>query len=167
MTMSTEPDNFEPLRRLLALKRHEQPPPGYFEQLSSEIHARLLTGEHRQTDWWQELGDEASWLQRFWAALSAKPALAGAFGLVVCSLVLTGIYYSQETQMLTTAASPTVETWKPEPQTHPLVLSDSSPAKTDVSSSSTNPVLNTGPSLFDQIGVVGRPATVNFSPGGN
>jgi hypothetical protein len=165
--MSTEPENFDALRRLLALKRHEQPPPGYYEQLSSEIRARLRTGEHQQTDWWQELGEEASWLQQLWVALSAKPALAGAFGVVICSLVLTGIFYSQGTEPATVAVVPTVETWKPGPHTPALALNEPAAAKTAVSSSSTNPVPNAGPSLFDQIGLVGQPASVSFSPGGN
>ncbi|MGA2863660.1 MAG: hypothetical protein ABSF95_04145 [Verrucomicrobiota bacterium] len=93
--MHPEPENFEPLRRLLAWKRHEQPPPGFFDDFSRRVIVRIKTGD---------LGDEAvgvgqlfweaPWFQRFWTALERKPALAGAFGLSVCGLLLAGIICS-------------------------------------------------------------------------
>src|ERR1043165_4148165 len=95
--MSREMENFESLQKLLKVKRCEQPPPGYFEQFSSEVMARLRAGEHEQKDLWREMGDEASWLQRLWMTLDARPALAGAFGVLVCGVVLSGIYYAQKT----------------------------------------------------------------------
>jgi hypothetical protein len=93
--MNSEPENFEPLRRLLMLKRHEQPPPGFFDDFSRRVILRIQAGE---------AGDEAvaigrmfwktPWLQRFLNALEQKPALAGAFSLGVCGLLLAGLLCS-------------------------------------------------------------------------
>jgi hypothetical protein len=93
--MNSEPENFEQLRRLLIVKRHEQPPPGFFDDFSRRVIARIEAGE------W---GDQAvglgrmfwktPWLQRWLSALEEKPALAGAFSLSVCGLLLAGIICS-------------------------------------------------------------------------
>ena len=96
--MSPIPDDFEQLRRLLALKRHEQPPPGYFHGFSRQVIVRIKAGE---------LGDPvevAGWsfgggslLQRIWATLDARPVLAGAFGVAVCGFFVVGALLSDNT----------------------------------------------------------------------
>jgi hypothetical protein len=94
--MNPEQDNSKQLQRLLALKRHEQPPPGYFENFSGQIIARLQAGERSAPDsFWEWLSLEASWLHKLWVALETKPVFAGAFGAGVCGLLLAGVLYSQ------------------------------------------------------------------------
>ena len=94
--MNTAPEEFEQLRKLLKLKRYEQPPPGYFNDFSSRIINHLENPVPHQGAW-ANLGQEAPWLQRFFARLEGSPMVAGVFGVVICSLLLGGIVYSQYT----------------------------------------------------------------------
>ena len=112
------------------------------------MRARLRGGEHLKTDLWEQLGEEASWIQRFWAALAGKPALATACGVAVCGLVLTGVYFSQDPTMESNFAQ----------QNQPAF------ATLPPQNSSTNPaVALPGTTLFDQL--QNQPvAPVNFAP---
>ena len=89
MSMYPDPENFDQLRRLLALKRHEEPPPGYFHHFSGQVIARICAGEHADTAW--GLLWDAPWPQRLWAALEARPVLAGSVGVACCALLLTSV----------------------------------------------------------------------------
>lgn len=94
--MSAEQENFDQLRKLLALKRHEQPPPGYFHHFSQEVIARIRAGDHLEAAGFRDrLGWDAPWLERFWNFLESRPAFAGAFGLAVCGLLFAGIFYAE------------------------------------------------------------------------
>jgi hypothetical protein len=95
--MNTRPhqDDFTRLRRLLALKRHEQPPPGYFDNLHREVIADLRAGAGVQSATDADFLSEAPWIQWVWRVLQGKPILAGAFGVAICSLVISGLYYSE------------------------------------------------------------------------
>src|SRR5438105_2359061 len=83
--METEHDSFEQLRKLLALKRHELPPPRYFHEFSGQVIARLHALETAQP---------VSWRQRLGLDFDFKPAMMGAFGVVVCGLLLIGVLTS-------------------------------------------------------------------------
>src|SRR6267378_1968372 len=96
--MSPIPDDFEQLRRLLALKRHEQPPPGYFHGFSRQVIVRIQAGElgdAEEASLWSFSG--GSFLQRIWATLDARPVLAGAFGVAVCGFFVVGALLSDAT----------------------------------------------------------------------
>ena len=77
-------DDDERVRRLLALKRHERPPTGYFGGLSDQVMARLkmppVASRTASLGWRQ-------WLFEF----DFKPILVGAYGVGVCGLLLLGI----------------------------------------------------------------------------
>ena len=95
MSMNPDQENFESLRRLLALKRYEQPEPGFFNDFSQQVIARLRAGEKpEEPSFWEEFFEQAPWLQRIWAAFETKPLFAGAFGVMVSGLLISGAIYS-------------------------------------------------------------------------
>ncbi len=82
--MTPDLEQGEKLRRLLALKRHEVPPPGFFEAFPERVRARLLAEAGQPTPaWWERLGGGI--LNRFW-----RPVLAGA-----CVVLAAGIWVWQ------------------------------------------------------------------------
>ncbi|HEX4343471.1 MAG TPA: hypothetical protein VH255_08775 [Verrucomicrobiae bacterium] len=85
--MTPESENFEQLRRVMALKRHEVPPPGYFNNFSREVMSRIRAGKTAAPA-------HLSWMQRLWQALEVRPAYAGAFGLALCAFLVGGVIYS-------------------------------------------------------------------------
>jgi hypothetical protein len=92
--------NFDQLRKLLALKRHEVPPPGYFDHFSGDVISGIRMERNRamNPDYnsISKLGSEAPWLMQLWDALAGKPMFAGAFGAVICTLVLAGVYFTNK-----------------------------------------------------------------------
>lgn len=97
MRMDDQGESFQELRKLLALKKHEVPPPGYFNRFSNGVISRLRAEKrHADGSVIAKLEVEAPWLARLWDFLQAKPIFAGAFGAAVCSLVLAGIYITNK-----------------------------------------------------------------------
>jgi hypothetical protein len=68
--MNPDSENFEPLCKLMALKRHEQPPPGYFSRLPDKIALRIERGDGPLNFW--------EWLL---AGYAFQPAIAYSFAL--------------------------------------------------------------------------------------
>jgi len=119
-------ENFEQLRKLLTLKRHEQPPPGYFHNFSREVIVRIKAGESGETAvsaWWAW---EGSWLQRVWGAFEARPVVAGAFGVAVCGFFVAGALISTDSLE---AGSFAVTTGEPQAATMPTQLAVSTPSE--------------------------------------
>jgi hypothetical protein len=83
--MDAEHDSLEQVRRLLAVKKYERPPPRFFHEFSGKVLARLQALEAaRPVTWWQ----------RFGLDLDFRPALMGAFGVAACGLLLLGVISS-------------------------------------------------------------------------
>ncbi len=95
--MNSDHEKFETLRKLMALKRHEQPPPEYLHQLSDRIINRIERGEG-QLNLWDKLT----------ANFSLRPSLAYAFGLTVCGALGLSIGYMVRQEM-TQSGDPTPE----------------------------------------------------------
>jgi hypothetical protein len=87
--MNPDSQNFDSLRQLLALKRHEVPPPGYFDRFSRDVMARIKAGETGGAS-----AAERSWLRRLVSMFDVKPVFAGAFGTAVCAFVISGVISS-------------------------------------------------------------------------
>jgi hypothetical protein len=95
--MSSDSENFEQLRKLMALKKHEQPPPGYFNNFSHEVVTRIKVSQQPGRDITEVLAP-VPWLLRLLNMLETKPLFAGAFGMGVCALLISGIVYSEKVQ---------------------------------------------------------------------
>jgi hypothetical protein len=167
MNMNENENNFEMLRRLLKLKRHETPPPGFFDGFSGQVIARLNAGEGslRQTAD-DAYFSEAPWLLKLLQAFELKPAFAGAFAGALGLLLVFGIVYanrpdSSSQALLQTSGqsfgSIAAMTTAPLPQTSDSagIIADTNPA------ASLQPVA----SLFDSQNPLVQP--VSFSPSGN
>lgn len=108
--MSPEQEHFEELRRLLALKRHEQPPPGYFDGFSRQVITRIQAGEARASEsLLQRWMSRAPWLQTLWNGFEAKPIVAGVFGIGVCGLLVIGLVSSERIDAVPNTLSPDSE----------------------------------------------------------
>jgi hypothetical protein len=96
MSMRPEQEDFKELRRLVAMKRYEQPYPGYFQRFSRQVVARIQAGETAAADsLLQRLVNLLPWRQPTWGGLEAKALVAGAFALGVCSLLVIGLVSSE------------------------------------------------------------------------
>src|SRR2546425_557604 len=83
--MNPSPEEFEQLKKLLALKRNEQPPPGFFNHFSDKVIARIEA---------EGLIMRTSWGRRFLPELVARRVLACAYGLVIPGLLVVGLGFS-------------------------------------------------------------------------
>lgn len=162
--MSNTPENFDDLRRLLALKRHEKSPPGYFNHFSDKVIARIeAAGLVAQPPWWQ----------RMFASLEARPVLACAYGLLIGGLLVVGLGVSQSVEADHATAPILANPWflPATPAAAPTVYAGESAAAQFVNqtdpASSVNPVISSGPPsfLFDVNGMKGlkvAPASATF-----
>lgn len=99
--MSQDSENFDKLRVLLTVKRHEQPPPGYFDRFSRDVMARIKMGESGGA-----IGYESSWFHRFLSMFDVKPVFAGAFGTAACAILISGVLSSEQTPAVGSGITP-------------------------------------------------------------
>ena|ERR1022692_1747883 len=103
--MNSDQEKFEALRKLMALKRHEQPPREYLDELHEKIRTRIERGEGQLNLW-----------DRLSANFSLRPSLAYAFGFTVCgALGLSAVYVAKQEMMQSADASPGVALRRPAP----------------------------------------------------
>jgi len=75
--MKDDPQEFEKLRRLLALKRSEVPPPRYFNSFSSEVISQIKAGEAVKPGMWRQLT----------SLFVARPAISWSFSVAAVLLL--------------------------------------------------------------------------------
>jgi hypothetical protein len=145
--MNDNENDFGALRRLLALKRHETPPPGYFERFPGAVMARLRASQSGAQDGLAErLANRLPWLVRVIRTLEAKPAFATTFASALCLLLLAGIVFAERPEG---TVQPLMQSAQ---DTSPLNIASAAPvglpaAPMELQSfiSSTDPVLNPSP----------------------
>jgi hypothetical protein len=138
------------VERLIALKRHEQPPPGYFHLLPGRIINRIERGEGQYNSW-------LKWRPSF----SARPALAFALGLAVCGAMTFAIYMPLKMdRTITTNELPSDDRWAAASAGAPATVETSFGATAWLGS--TNPVTapQNGDSLFDAPGARAIPVSL-------
>jgi len=97
MRMEDQGENFDQLRRLLTLKRHEVPPPGYFNRLPGKVINRIcMEREAKRRNAYTKFDAEAPWLTKLWRRLAGRPVFAGGFSAALCSLILAGIFLAEK-----------------------------------------------------------------------
>ena len=94
--MSENEDNFQSLRRLLVLKQYETPPPGYFNNFSSQVIRRIRAGEKVESATpLEQLFGSVFGLSKLLRVLDAKPVFASGFAGALCMVLLFGIVYAE------------------------------------------------------------------------
>lgn len=88
--MNDERENFDTLRRLLKVKRYEQPPPRYFNEFSGQVLARISAGEQGGTASGLNVN---SWVESLLNRFGARPAVPAAFGGALCALLMAGVVF--------------------------------------------------------------------------
>lgn len=123
--MSTHSDpEFDKLRRLLALKRHESPSPAYFDNFLREFHQRQRAEPIRARGWWEQM---IEWFR-------AEPLLAAryALGTALVALLAVNAYLLTHTStplpsrtVVGSPSSPVLPVAEPfRPQPPPSVLAE-------------------------------------------
>lgn len=87
--MNSPEEQFSELRRLLAIKRHERPPPGHFDRLAQQIR-RALEAE--------TVSACSTWWERLMSRFDMQPAWAAALAVAVAAVYLFALVASQAPQ---------------------------------------------------------------------
>ena len=162
--MNESEPNFESLRRLLALKRHETPPPGYFNSFSRQVMARIRAGE-AQASRADEVFGTMPWFLRLLQSLETKPVFAGGFATALCGLLLFGAVMAQRPETVSQALLQPMQQ-----DAAPLIASATPPTLSQpvnqffIADNSTNPVVRFAP---DSAGQMYAPQLTAFPASGN
>jgi hypothetical protein len=149
--MNENQPNFESLRRLMALKRQETPPPGYFNNFSRQVIARIRAGEADAASFSDQTFGSLPWFLRLFQTLETRPAFAGGFATMLCGLLVVGVVLAQRPESVSLAVMQ-----PPAQEAAPLVASATAPVNQFfIADNSTNPVVN-----FSSYPVGSMPASV-------
>jgi hypothetical protein len=112
--MNEKKQNFDELKRLLKFKRHEVPPPGYFNNFSDQVISRIRAGEAGgQRSFEEILAEQAPWLLNFLRIFETRPGVVGAFATVMCLALVVGVVFTElsdrSTKKLMSITDPSAE----------------------------------------------------------
>ena len=170
--MSENEQNFEQLKKLLKLKRHEVPPPGFFNNFSGEVVSRIRAGEGtRHQSFAERVESDVPWLANFLRIFDTKPGLVGGFATSLCLLLLLTVVFAERAEQAPkNIFAVTGQSGQAAAATSTPVLAAAEPIGGIVAS--TNPVTSLQPmaTLFGQPASAGlfQPQAVNvsFAPAG-
>jgi hypothetical protein len=90
--MNESNNNFKELKQLLKLKRHEIPPPGYFNNFSGDVIARIRAGEASGAgSFFEQLNEGLPWLGSLLRLFETKPGMIGASATALCLLLVVSV----------------------------------------------------------------------------
>ena len=143
--MSDTNKNFEDLKKLLKLKRHEIPPPGYFNNFSGDVVSRIRAGEaDGSSSVLERLQEGSSFWTTLFSVFQAKPGVLGGLATSVCLLLLISVVLADRSDSGSPSAMPTMtQTSQPVSSGNPM-LTQLAPAEGGISVS-TNPVASLQP----------------------
>ena len=166
-----EQNNFAELIRLLKIKQHEVPPPGYFDDFSGQIISRIRAGEAggRQTVV-ERLQAEAPWLAKFLRIFETRPGLIGGFATSLCLLLVLVVVFAERSDV---ASNNLLSVAEPTAAMNSSVAAMAEPSLLTASDASgivasTNPVTSLQPTttLFGQAGGSTLFQPAGYIPGG-
>ncbi len=169
--MNENQSNFEPLRRLLAFKRHETPPPGYFNNFSRQVMAGIRAGETgAEAEWSGRLLASMPWLLKLLQSFETKPVFAGGFATALCALLLFGAVMEQRPEFAAQAMlqPPPAQPQQVAPLASATVTALAEPvSQMMLAENSTNPVINFQNASSDSFGQMPVSAQFASFPIGN
>lgn len=98
--MKDQSQDFEQLRRLLALKRHEVPPPGYFADFSSRVIDRIECEGAPSND---------GLLAGLFSLFKVRPAISASFCLASVLVLLAATTLFEKSPAGNSAKMPTIQ----------------------------------------------------------
>ncbi len=95
--MKEHESNFTELKKLLKLKQHEVPPPGYFNNFSSNVIAQIRDDKvSARGSAYEQLQSHSPWLARFLAIFESRPSIIGAAATGLCLLLVLGVVLTEK-----------------------------------------------------------------------
>jgi len=173
--MNETEQNFEELKRLLAFKRHEVPPPGYFSHFSGQVISRIRAGEAGgPQNFIERLQKAAPWLADFLQIFEARPGLIGGMATSLCLLLVLSVIFADRpdaaSQNLLAVSETSAAAGGPVAAMAAMGSSSLLTAASDSSGivASTNPVTSLQPTatLFGQAGASPLFQPAGFQPAG-
>jgi hypothetical protein len=164
--MNPNENNFEDLKRLLKLKQHEVPPPGYFNKFSDHVVSRIRAGEAGGSrSVMERLESDAPWVVNFLRIFETRPGVIGGLATSLCLLLVLVVVFSERSERV----SRTLLTISEPAASGNSVTSMTAPATVLAASDSSGIVASTNPvtSLQPVATLFGQPAAGSlFQPAG-
>ncbi|HEX7570913.1 MAG TPA: hypothetical protein VF492_10450 [Verrucomicrobiae bacterium] len=170
--MNQNENNFEDLKRLLKLKQHEVPPPGYFNDFSGQVVSRIRAGEAGGSrSLIEQLESSAPWVVNFLRIFETRPGVIGGFATSLCLLLVLVVVFAERSEK---TSNNLLTISEPAAVTESSVASMTAPTLAAASDSSgivasTNPVTSLQPvaTLFGQPGSGSLFQPAGFAPAGH